>query len=111
MVIELTSVLAQDFDIILDGVSVRMSLDFNERLQLWSFGVFTPEDEPLLVGKPLRIGVPLLNADRPGLPAGLLTLVHESGELVAPTRDNLGQFFLHYLTQDEFEADLLEALQ
>lgn len=110
MIIELTSELAQDFDITLSDVDLLMRLDWNERASKWMLGIYKPDETPILVGRPLSIATPLLNRNVSNLPSGLLTLVHIDGELVQPTKDNLGDFFFEYLTDAEFEAELLEVI-
>lgn len=110
MIIELENDVVQEFTATLDGVELVFRIDWNERASTWFIGVFDTLDTPILTTIKLQVGTPLFVYNKSKLPPGVLTLVRIDGENTLPTKESLNKYFLHYMTPDEFEADLTEAL-
>lgn len=110
MIIELTPDEAQELDTTLDGVELNLKIDWNERAQSWFLGVYDVADVPILAGIKVQVGESLLNHNRGNLPPGVLLLVRLDGSLASPGRNDLNQYFLEYLTLDEYALRLGDLL-
>lgn len=80
-----------DFQIALDGAMFWLEFHWNLRDSSWRFSIFDATDTPLLVGRKVVLGIPLINRFRdPRLPAGDLSAIDTSGADVEPGFADLG---------------------
>jgi hypothetical protein len=81
----------QSFSVELDGAVYGFEFRYNTRGECWLMGLRTSEDEQLLRGVAVRLGVDLLaqyTDDR--FPAGRLFAMNVADEYVGPDRNNFG---------------------
>jgi len=68
-----------EFEIDLEGESFFFRFEWNDRAGSWFFDVLTVDQEPLVSGVKVVLGIPLLNRYRdPRLPLGMLEAIDTS---------------------------------
>jgi len=93
-------------EIELEGVPYRFKFDFNYRGQFYSMTIVDRDNNTLISGVPLCLGIGLIK-QYPGrtLPPGDLILIRENGDLTDILDGELGvTVFLLYLTEAEVAA-------
>lgn len=92
-----------EFRITLDGVKYTVELRWNARSNRWTFSLRTRDGEPLLVGRRVVVGMPLLmRGTDPRMPPGDIIAVDQAGLDADPGRDDLGsRVLLMYVTANE----------
>ena len=101
-----TNIPHYEFEIELDGVSVRLEFRWNDREAAWFFDVLELDASPILQGRKVVLGLPLLGrfADA-RLPTGDLIAIDTAGTNVEPGIDELGtRVRLCYATAAELAA-------
>lgn len=83
---------SQEFTCEIDGNSYLFRIQLNVRGDLWTMDVSSSDDEPILQGVALTLGVDLLSNER--FTSGLLFLVDYTGKNTDPTADNLADYGL-----------------
>lgn len=101
-----------DYPITLDGTQYRVRLTWHPRAASWYLTLLTLAGEPIIAGRRVVVGVPLLGDYRdPRLPSGTFFAVDTSGEHAEAGREDFGpneRVVLWYLSADEVAA-VLEA--
>jgi hypothetical protein len=100
-----------DFSIPLDGVTFRLEFHWNDRDSAWYFAIFDAVDEPLLSGRKVVLGIPLINRFRdPRLPAGDITAIDTTGMNTEPGLTDLGtRVHLLYTELTDIPAEWLSS--
>jgi hypothetical protein len=79
------------FDIKLDGTPYHFDFDWNHRDSSWTFSVSSIDGTPLVVGRKVVVGFPLLSRFKnPKLPPGVLLALDTSNAGVDPGETELG---------------------
>ncbi len=80
-----------DFEVELEGRTYGFELRWNERDGGWYLSVFTGEEEPLLTGRRVVLGFPLLGRSRDArMPPGELEAIDTTGSGKEPGLSELG---------------------
>lgn len=98
-----------DFTIDLDGVTFGFEFRWNDRDGAWYFSIADVNGSPLLSGRRVVLGIPLLSRFRdPRLPAGELTAIDTLGTDAPPGITELGaRVRLLYFPASEIPAAFL----
>lgn len=101
-----TDLARYSFEVDLDDVNYSLSFEWNDRDSGWYLSVFSSEGTPLLQGRRVVLGYPLLNLySLSGLPSGALIAVDSSGKNEEPGSGDLGERVkLLYFTAAEVAA-------
>lgn len=87
----------------LDGVSYRIDWRWNGRVSRWYWSLYDSDDAPVIQGRPLVAGWPLLHTcTAENAPPGELWLFTTDDE--DPDLDGIESASLFYFTADEVEA-------
>jgi hypothetical protein len=91
------------FDIDLDDVKFAFSFEWNDRDSGWYMSIATPEGVPLLSGRRVVLGYPLISIYRTdGMPAGNIVAIDTSSANEEPGFGDLGdRVKLLYMTRAE----------
>lgn len=87
----------------LDGIDYVFSFAYNERRALWTFNIVGPDDEAVISGQSIYIGVDLLRRSVAiSRPPGLLTALSENGDVSTADLEALGnRVNLYYFDAEE----------
>lgn len=91
---------SQEFTCEIGGTNYLFRIQLNVRGNLWTMDVSTSDDEPILQGVALTLGVDLLSNER--FTSGLLFLVDYTGKNADPTADKLADYGL--IWSDELDG-------
>lgn len=91
---------SQEFTCEIGGNSYLFRIQLNVRGDLWTMDVSSSDDEPILQGVALTLGVDLLSNER--FTSGLLFLVDYTGKNSDPTAENLADYGL--IWSDELDG-------
>lgn len=96
------------YEIDLDGVSVILRFEWNDRAGGWFLDVLTSTEDPIVSGVRVVVGIPLWNRYRdPRIPPGMLEAIDTSGAGLDPAFADLGdRVVLLYTPVDELPAAL-----
>lgn len=91
------------FDVELDESTFTLSFEWNDRDAGWYMSILTSEGVPLLSGRRIVVGYPLISIHRdPRLPAGTLVAIDTSSKGEDPGLADLGdRVKLLYVTRAE----------
>ncbi len=79
------------FDIELDAVTFHFEMEWNDRNNSWYMSISDASGVPLLSGRRVSIGYPLINIYRdPRLPAGMIEAIDTSSTDTEPGAGDLG---------------------
>lgn len=98
-----TDLARYNFDIDLDDVKFAFSFEWNDRDAGWYMSIATPEGVPVLSGRRVVLGYPLISIYRDArLPAGTLVAIDTTGVNEEPGFGDLGERVkLLYVTRAE----------
>ncbi len=96
----------QSFTVDLDGEPYIIELRWNNRASAWFLSLYTPTNAPLLLGRRVVIGVPMLRRHRtPAFPPGEMLAVDTTGANQDPGANDLGaRVVLMYATAAELRG-------
>lgn len=95
----MTDAPSQEFMCDIGGVNYLFRIQLNVRGDLWIMDVSSSDDEPILQGMALTLGVDLLSNER--FTYGLLFLVDYTGKNTDPTADNLADYGLIWSDEND----------
>jgi len=86
-----TDVPRYTFQIDLDESTFNFSFEWNDRDSSWYMSISDADELPLLMGRRVCVGAPLLDRfNKAGLPAGLLYAIDTTGKNIEPDFADLG---------------------
>jgi len=91
---------SQEFTCEIGGINYLFRIQLNVRGDLWTMDVSTADDESILQGAALTLGVDLLSNER--FTYGMLFLTDYTGQNADPTADNLADYGL--IWSDELDG-------
>ena len=96
--------------VLLEGSEYSFHFRWNDRAEHWTLDILADDETPLLCGRLIRIGHPLLSQWKhlTRLPPGELIAIDNSKRWDPPGRNELGdRVKLIYLTSEELSAALI----
>jgi len=99
----MTDTPSQEFMCEIGGTNYLFRIQLNVRGDLWTMDVSSSDDEPILQGVSLTLGVDLLSNER--FTDGLVFLVDYTGKNQGPTGDNLADYGLIWSDEEDLVSD------